>query len=374
MSFNPGLIMVGKLVKPVLQILFFSMMLSSIALSEDNKKWYQIEIMIFKQTNQDDEFFYRNLELTWSKPLIVLDQDERFIEAPKTLQDANRKLTKHWGYRVLWHNAWYQQALDKSNAPWILVKGGYTRFQHNELEGAFKIYLSRYFHLDTNLWLTEFLEEGTGIASSHIEDSQSITMQPKWPSLPPVPRIVDQRHCNIYKLLPVVQRKQLFSITVNLNKTQDSTFLTTQTTTWNERIEQRLNQFPNSISIPNSEGYPQCQLPLDVSHIEDPITGNLTALDEWQQKQARQELQDYLQRRLWVTQVAMHFPGNLQRFLDNPHDSGQSALIPVENIFLLKKSQRILTQRNHYIDHPKIGVIISINPVDEDTANSLNLE
>ena len=56
-------------------------------------------------------------------------------------------------YRTLFHQAWVQPVTDQaSTLPIILDRSGDTG-QWPRLQGSIKLYLSRYLHLETNLWL-----------------------------------------------------------------------------------------------------------------------------------------------------------------------------------------------------------------------------
>ena len=56
-------------------------------------------------------------------------------------------------YRTLFHQSWVQPVTDQASAlPIILDRSGDTG-QWPRLQGSIKLYLSRYLHLETNLWL-----------------------------------------------------------------------------------------------------------------------------------------------------------------------------------------------------------------------------
>lgn len=92
---------------------------------------------------------------------------EKFKQLNKT-KDA---LDKRYGYRILFHNAWMQLLQASENAPALPIWGGNTYDEHRELEGYITLSLSRYLHIQTNLWLTEFVSN-YGQAIEH------------WPTLP----------------------------------------------------------------------------------------------------------------------------------------------------------------------------------------------
>lgn len=87
--------------------------------------------------------------------------------APAATQLDNKAaaLQRSSNYRVLFHKAWQQQLWQKRRAPAIVIRGGNTHAGHSQLEGSIKLSVSRYLHLSTNLWMSEFgePEAGTGI-------------------------------------------------------------------------------------------------------------------------------------------------------------------------------------------------------------------
>lgn len=60
------------------------------------------------------------------------------------------------GYQLLWHQAWQQPMLPETDAPWIQIEAGEEHEGRYSLEGSLRIYLERFLHLDTDLWLSEF--------------------------------------------------------------------------------------------------------------------------------------------------------------------------------------------------------------------------
>lgn len=70
--------------------------------------------------------------------------------------DNKAAVLNRGGYRVLFHRSWQQVLEQKRNSPAILVSGGNTVGGLGELEGSVTLSVSRYLHLSTNLWFTEF--------------------------------------------------------------------------------------------------------------------------------------------------------------------------------------------------------------------------
>lgn len=88
--------------------------------------------------------------LSLAQPFLSLeDIDKNLTREARTLSRNSRK-------RVLFHKAWRQHLERDQSAPSILISGGDNFDPHNELEGSIKFSLSRYLHMESNLWLSQF--------------------------------------------------------------------------------------------------------------------------------------------------------------------------------------------------------------------------
>ena len=105
-------------------------------------------------------------------PFYLLPSSDRHLNA-----DA-RRLNARPGIKVLFHEAWRQPVTDAATAPWVLISGGEEFDKHHRLEGSINVNVSRYLHVKTNLWLTDY----------QINAGQS---RNQWPDLPlnPVARL-----------------------------------------------------------------------------------------------------------------------------------------------------------------------------------------
>jgi len=82
------------------------------------------------------------------------------------LSDKARALRLSRNQRVLFHQSWNQLLTGAKEAPAIFINGGEQFGKHQELEGYVKLSLSRYLHLNTNLWLSSFISnEGQEIGN-----------------------------------------------------------------------------------------------------------------------------------------------------------------------------------------------------------------
>ncbi|MDO3386387.1 CsiV family protein [Gilvimarinus sp. SDUM040013] len=107
---------------------------------------------------------------------VDLARRERFLlpREERNLNALQQRIDAQTGYRVLFHEAWRQFVTGEKQAPWVLIEGGEAYGEHFELEGSININVSRYLHILTDLWFTEF----------QINTGQS---RRQWPTLPENP-------------------------------------------------------------------------------------------------------------------------------------------------------------------------------------------
>ncbi|MEP0202626.1 MAG: CsiV family protein [Halioglobus sp.] len=79
-----------------------------------------------------------------------------FVQRPAAEREFHGKaayMQRTGNYRTLYHHTWLHPMRDESSAlPIVLDRSGDTR-DWPALQGSVKIYLSRYLHIETNLWL-----------------------------------------------------------------------------------------------------------------------------------------------------------------------------------------------------------------------------
>ena len=135
--------------------------------------WYQIEMIIYSRPQQNSvELWPKDIKLNYpfnwqqlyhpedpnGEPNVDLDRTP-FYRLPRDARNLNAvsdRLDAQPGFKVLFHEAWRQIVIDENNSPSILVFGGKEFGEHSELEGSVNINVSRYLHIKTNLWLSEF--------------------------------------------------------------------------------------------------------------------------------------------------------------------------------------------------------------------------
>lgn len=169
--------------------------------AEANEDWYQVELIVFSQQDlYQAEQHPTNITLQYPENWQRLENDTstsadnpRPEEQPLVrlgkkdfkLGPDEYSLNRAAGYRVLAHLAWRQPGLGKAHSPWIIVSGGHRHGNHHELEGSIRLVVTRYLHIQADLWKTSF--DGTG-ADSASPDNPS--KSDNWPQLPVKPWVI----------------------------------------------------------------------------------------------------------------------------------------------------------------------------------------
>jgi hypothetical protein len=133
---------------------------------------HQVEAIIFERTvgtYNADEAWRKNPSLSYPLNYRMLKNpndinpnnniDSFVLERPDTtyaLKAEAYALRKKPGYRVLFHKAWQQTLTSPSKSPVIVITGGDKYDDYFELSGSLRISLSKYLHVSTDLWLTQF--------------------------------------------------------------------------------------------------------------------------------------------------------------------------------------------------------------------------
>ncbi|WP_295802002.1 CsiV family protein [uncultured Microbulbifer sp.] len=127
---------------------------------------FEIEMVVFSRDNGMSQS-----RETWpAAPL--LQYGERWVDfqtpsaldpalpalqpAPNQLDNKVAALRRASGYQVLFHKTWRQVLVQEHRAPEVLISGGPVFGDHHALEGSVTLSVSRYLHINTNLWLSEF--------------------------------------------------------------------------------------------------------------------------------------------------------------------------------------------------------------------------
>lgn len=177
------------------------------------ERWYRVELLIYKQKPVEaavKEVWPHDLTLSYPDTWVKLKTQEEYIanphpqsqlaswlssiktspytpfvlqnDAAKSFAKSTKQIQRSEG-DILFHGVWWQPFIqnDSRDPPAILIKAGKQYGNHAELEGSISFKLSRYIHISTNLWLSEFAANVTDPASP-VEPLSS-----PWPALPSSP-------------------------------------------------------------------------------------------------------------------------------------------------------------------------------------------
>lgn len=92
------------------------------------------------------------------------------------LRRTRDALTRRNHYRVLFHETWIQPINAPQKSPALILHGGKRYGDHYELQGYINLSVSRFLHIQTDLWFSEF-------SLNHGQDLGS------WPQLPLEPHL-----------------------------------------------------------------------------------------------------------------------------------------------------------------------------------------
>lgn len=81
------------------------------------------------------------------------------LKTDETLPVIQKQLKSRSPYQILWTKSWISEVPSKQKALPVVVQGGQQYGDLYELEGYITLYLSRYLHLKTNLWLSSISED-----------------------------------------------------------------------------------------------------------------------------------------------------------------------------------------------------------------------
>lgn len=205
------------------------------------------------------------------------------------LADESSKLSRSRRSRILFHHAWRQPIVDKDQAPSIAIRGGDRFDKNNELEGSITLHVSRYLHLQTNLWLSRF-SPNFGQPSAF------------WPNLPVQPEPLPE-------IAPQLGETELS------DDSDPSSISTLSNTPFDEAINSRWDTFS---------------------------TGNFEITQE----------QD------------------TQGVLSDYSELTEKPFLPT-NIVTIKQGRRMRSGELHYLDHPKLGILLKIEKYEPDSAEIL---
>ena len=154
--------------------------------ADDNRKLLE-RTKISQIRDQDQP--KRQSDLDQRLTFILSDQTQIYTSLPaasRVLNPEARSIRRSQGFRLLSHHAWVQPITSTSQA--ILIQAGEQYGDAFELDGTISLRVSRFLHVETDLWLTSF---------QRIAPDQALA------SLP-------QQHENYQKQLNAESRKNAF--------------------------------------------------------------------------------------------------------------------------------------------------------------------
>lgn len=133
-----------------------------------------------EQTGNEKATVFAEEELEETPSVDLTREPYFFLPAEEhQLQAEVNQLKRNSGYNVIFHQAWRQPMVELDKAPALLIEGGGLFGNFRELSGSLTLSVSRYLHLKTNLWLSQF-EPNYG--QERLD----------WPELPTRPSLRDQ--------------------------------------------------------------------------------------------------------------------------------------------------------------------------------------
>lgn len=159
------------------------------------QNWYQVNIVVFenRQGVAAGEVLTQPEGLRFETPVNAVDLDaldengdvqgfQRTTIIDQEFNGVVASLQRSPSYKVLLVKSWRQPGLARNKALPVLIRGGDTFGQHHRLEGTVRVVLSRYLHLETDLWLGEFTQTeapaATGLESVVILEDGTRVVEP----------------------------------------------------------------------------------------------------------------------------------------------------------------------------------------------------
>ena len=378
--------------------LLFALITANTSIAQD---WYQIEVILFEHRDnnsdkQDQEHWPRDLDLGWPSPILELEPAvkrpepvalipafEELVFEQRSMNNDSYALRVREPYAMLWHKAWRAPLQDEQLAPWILVQASEQLGDHHRLEGAIRIHLSRYLHLSTDLWLTEVsgnavLEEETlkettvelteiaeqaSLSLENSTESTSINSEFDWSQLPEPKNVrwgcnyIRERWPEDARLLP------------------EDFYEAPAPADWYYPFGCRIpsesidHELPYSVSMPTSDRDPETELKSYYPELfinREPETEYLDVDGDGLNTATLPADTDAAhQARLTgtITDGETTYPvETMQEKLLAP---APKLKYPVKEIIHIKGKRRMRSGEFHYIDHPRIGVLALIKPVEK---------
>lgn len=241
----------------------------------------------------------------YEAPFLLLDKSVR------GLNDSAAALNRRQ-YNVVFHEAWRFAADETAADPWLIIKAGQRLEDRFQLEGSLRFYKSRFLHFESDLWLLQF---------ANVDEPVKLIDIPDFPVLPDVAEDEFRVDYLSTGLIP----------DLDLNSQEPLT----------DAFEERVLENPENALVqiqgPSFEGssFQDSSLTAPPSQ-ESVILGSETTLEDNLITPAPQ-LSDA-----------------------SANDTVIAQKYPVKTVWVLKQSKRIEEQTIYYIDHPEMGIMLTI--------------
>lgn len=232
----------------------------------------------------------------YEAPFLLLDKEFRDLNESAAALDRRQ-------YNVVFHEAWRFAADEGAADPWVVIKAGQRLEDRFQLEGSLRFYKSRFLHFESDLWLLQF---------ANIDTTNPATLI-QLPDFPTAPESAEnQFSLNEFAIEPML------AIDENQGPVSTDTLRTLEI---------------NSLE-PFKMGAPE---PVDANNpklfeIEGPEPFEISSPEP-----------------LEIENPEPTFP-----------DNSQPQKYPVDTVWVLNKSKRIEEQAIYYIDHPEMGIMLTI--------------
>lgn len=294
----------------------------------DTDTWYQVELIVFshpagvaaEQWDATPDLAYpseaRILADEFSLPLVTTLSEESAPTAPTqptafTMLPSNQHalrgkaaaIQRSRRYQILFHEAWNQQVTNQASAlPIILDRSG-DGGAWPELQGTIKLYVARYLYLETNLWI-----------NTHGEYLRGSWRMPA-PPLGPSSHIVKEPDLTLVSAQPL---QLALDPELELVSEQDL------------ELELASGQYPELVSEPKLE----------------------LVSETFQYKKITAESSVDVE-----TQLASAL------IISSEDIETLEPIYPFRHAILLQQKRRMRSGEVHYIDHPMLGIIVTITPI-----------
>ena len=235
----------------------------------------------------------------YETPFLLLDKEFRELNESAAALDRRQ-------YNVVFHEAWRFAADEGAADPWVVIKAGQRFEDRFQLEGSLRFYKSRFLHFESDLWLLQFANIDTANPATLIE----------LPNFPTAPESAEDQ----------------FSL--------------------------------NEIAAEPMLAIDESQKPDSADNIETPEINSLEPLKMGAPEPVGT---NSLERFEIEGPERFEIEGPESLGIENPEpalpDNSQPQKYPVDTVWILNKSKRIEEQTIYYIDHPEMGIMLTIKPV-----------